>query len=204
MTFTLELNPITTPRRRVDRYEIAIMPPVLLPSSQLSSPLNLTLQTSTLYDITITSINCFGSASIQRQLGNVFESAHHSPHLLHIFLGYTLNIVNEATNEVSDSLSLNMDDKTTVPNILCTSNSEIQLNLRWARRTSNGLPNGVTQSYEFIPGRQQVSLVWNRKSIASDSGVYICMGDDNFGDKDEVQLTLFILSGKCSHTYVCT
>ena len=125
-------------------------------------------------------------------------------HLLHIFLGYTLNIVNEATNEVSDSLSLTMDDKTTVPNILCTSNSEIQLNLRWARTTGNGLPNGVTQSYEFIPGRQQVRLVWNRKSIASDSGVYSCRGDDNLGDKDEVQLTLFILSGKCSCTHVCT
>ena len=97
-----------------------------------------------------------------------------------------------------------MDDKTTVPNILCTSNSEMQLNLSWARSVGNVLPNGVTQSYEFIPGRQQVSLVWNRKSIASDSGVYICMGNDNLGDKDEVQLTLFILSGKCSCTHVCT
>ena len=77
--FTLEWNSITTTRRRVDRYEITIMPPVLLPSSQLPSPLNLTLQKSTLYDINITSINCFGSASIQRQLGNAFESAHHNP-----------------------------------------------------------------------------------------------------------------------------
>ena len=130
---------------------------------------------------------------------------HLSQHITHplnpesIFLGYTLNIVNEATNEVSDSLSLNMDDKT-VPNILCTSNSEIQLNLRWARRTGNGLPNGVTQSYEFIPGRQQVRLMWNRKSIASDSGVYSCTGEDNLGDKDEVQLILFT-SSKCSCKY---
>ena len=75
--FTLEWNSIS---RRGDRYEIAIMPPaVFLPSSQLPSPLNLTLQKSTLYDINITSINCFGSASLQRQLGNAFESAHHNP-----------------------------------------------------------------------------------------------------------------------------
>ena len=74
--FTLELNPIT----RVDRYEIAIMPPVLLPSSKRPSPLKLTLQTSTLYDITITGINCFGRSSLRRQLGNaLIESAHHPP-----------------------------------------------------------------------------------------------------------------------------
>ena len=118
-----------------------------------------------------------------------------------IFSGYTLNIINEATDEASDSLLLNVDDKTTIPSILCTSNSELQINLTWARSTGDGsLPNGVMQSYEFIPGRQQVRLTWNRKSIASDSGVYSCTGEDNLGDKDEVQLILFT-SSKCSCKY---
>ena len=111
-----------------------------------------------------------------------------------VFPGYTLNIVNEATNEVRDSLSLTMDDKTTIPNILCTSNSDMRLDLTWTWSSGNGLPSGVMQSYEFIPGRQQARLMWNRQSIASDSGVYSCSGMDNLGDKDEVQLTLFISS----------
>ena len=68
---TLEVNPITIPRERVDSYEFAIMPQVIQPLlSKLSTPLSLTLQTSTLYNVTLTSINCLGMrTTTQKQIG---------------------------------------------------------------------------------------------------------------------------------------
>ena len=69
VTITLEVNTVTTPRRRVDSYEFAIMPQVIQPLSKLTSPLDLTLQTSTLYNITLTSVNCFGRTTAQKQIG---------------------------------------------------------------------------------------------------------------------------------------
>ena len=83
--------------------------------------------------------------------------------------------MNSDTNEVGQRLRVIVQDGELVPEITCTSDGILRTTMMWRRDSSESLPDGVMQSFEFLgPTSQHHLLIWQRSARYDDSGRYIC------------------------------
>ena len=106
-----------------------------------------------------------------------------------------MRIESEESDKMVTDVELEFETGSTSPMVRCVSNANLPLNLTWTRNIGSGsLHSGVTQRYEFMPGRQVQHLTWNREIKTSDGGVYVCSSSNTLGENTRAQLTLVIQS----------
>lgn len=204
---TLQWTPPLNASSRADSYSLAFMPKITQVLGKIVSPIvNVTIEPSLLYSVTLSSINCKGSTPTLFEIGisiPTVASWFQCHNFSYICIGYSVHIEYDESDEMSADMQLEFENGDSPSMVRCVSNANMPLNLTWTRNIGSGsLPNGITQRNEFMAGRQVQHLTWNRNVKTSDGGVYVCSSSNTLGDNTMAQLTIVVQSRFIIRMYI--